>query len=216
MGERNHPALMDLRELLPISGAVCARLRRRAVARGDCSGRWCRTEPEADRSADRVQPRHQPDRRAPLQRTPGPVADPPSPRNCPRPTSRGSPGSLPRPSPSSPTSSARWPAAQGQPAARPCRPTLGSLLAKSGRSVLVRPQGRAPQRRPLSDQLHRRGAQAAAPGPTPTRRPRASAPSPRNGIAKLLAGIRTSSARRIAGLGIAAPYEMWTWNKMPN
>jgi predicted NBD/HSP70 family sugar kinase len=34
-----------------------------------------------------------------------------------------------------------------------------------------------------------------------------------NGIAKLLDGMPDESARRIAGLGIAAPYEMWTWHE---
>jgi len=35
----------------------------------------------------------------------------------------------------------------------------------------------------------------------------------RAGIAELLAGVPEEQARRIAGLGIAAPYEMWTWHQ---
>lgn len=35
----------------------------------------------------------------------------------------------------------------------------------------------------------------------------------RNGIAELLDGLSEERVQRIAGLGIAAPYEMWTWHE---
>ena len=108
----------------------------------------------------------------------------------------------------------RRPAAQGQAAARPHRPALGALFAQSRGRARLRPEGRPAQRRSLPHRFHRPHPQgpaqdlplpdaSSASGDFTTRRHRRDCS-------------RRSSptlAARIAGLGIGAPYEMWTWHE---
>ena len=160
-------------------------------------------------------PRHQPERRAPLQRAAGAVAHPP-----PRQPRQGRDRAPDRPVGAdhhrhhAPARSRR-PGGQAGTAARQDRPALGALRAQSGRRLFARPQDRPPQQ-PTSCSSTSSAAvrQIAARDLSPTRRRPAFSPSSQRGIAQPDRRPRARSRRAGSpGLGIAAPFELWNWEE---
>ena len=93
--------------------------------------------------------------------------------------------------------------------ARPARAALGALFAQSRRRLLLRPQGRPPQRRRRARQFRRRGRSRSNARRSTTRRPTRSWLSPRPRSRACAASTNRSPPERIAGLGIASPFHQW-------
>ena len=95
--------------------------------------------------------------------------------------------------------------------ARQDRPALHPDVARSGRRVLPRPEDRAAQRRAGADRFPRRtcGPCCSMSYRYPT--PRETVEFVSDGIKRIRAGLTVAQDGRIAGLGIAMPFELWNW-----